>query len=183
MEMQSGTWRARRSAAFLGVAVLLTASSVAWAADYRVGQQVQVQWHGQWFKATVIEIGSGSMQGKYKIRYEGYDSSWDEYVAPARIANLPPASAGGPAGHYVCMSYDLGAQQLRTQAEFRLNPDGTYQDLWNKKSGKWSLKAGAVFQFTGVLNNKAQATFLNRRNGMIVFDWGKNVKLDCYRQP
>ncbi|MFC5599202.1 Tudor-knot domain-containing protein [Deinococcus cellulosilyticus] len=157
-------------------------TSVAWAASvYQVGQKVQVEWHGQWFDATIVALGTGTHQGKYKIHYEGYDQSWDEYVLPDRITVKEAVDYSNPAGRYVCMAYEASSQQLQTRMEFTLHANGTYQELWEKKTGKWSLK-GETFQFTGVLNNKARATYVKQRKGMVVFDWGKGAKLDCYKQ-
>lgn len=48
---------------------------------YKVGDSVQVLWKGKWWPASVISIGSG----RWKIHYDGYDDSWDEWVDPGRI--------------------------------------------------------------------------------------------------
>lgn len=47
----------------------------------KTGDKIQVEWHGAWYPATVLEIGSN----KWKIHYEGYDNSWDEWVEPNRV--------------------------------------------------------------------------------------------------
>ena len=168
-----------RTALMLSLPVL---SGLAWAASgYQVGQEVRVSWHGQWFDATIIALGTGNQQGTYKIHYKGYDQSWDEYVTPDRIEAREAVDYSHPAGHYVCMAFEASTQQLQTRMEFTLQPNGTYQELWEKKTGKWSLK-NEVFQFTGVLNNKARASHVKQRKGMIVFDWGNGVRLDCYKQ-
>ncbi len=45
------------------------------------GTLVEVKWQDKWYKAEILEI-----QGKlFKIHYEGYDISWDEWVDPSRI--------------------------------------------------------------------------------------------------
>lgn len=165
--------------------------------SYKTGQKIKVKWHGQWFDASILEVGSGTQAGKYKIRYDGYNSSWDEYVGPDRMwvdkpqasstqgtsaKGAAPASATSPVGHYVCQSYNWQTKVLDTQDEFVLNQDGTYQNLWHKQSGRWS-QTGQQLQFTGVLNNKARAEFHpGKHKGMIIFSWGGEVKLDCYRQ-
>jgi hypothetical protein len=46
------------------------------------GDPVDVEWRGTWYPASVIEV---KPQGRYKIHYDGYDSSWDEIVGPDRI--------------------------------------------------------------------------------------------------
>ena len=45
------------------------------------GTLVETEWHGKWYKAKILDI-----QGKlFKIHYEGYDDSWDEWVDASRI--------------------------------------------------------------------------------------------------
>ncbi|MFH1829846.1 MAG: Tudor-knot domain-containing protein [Pseudomonadota bacterium] len=44
---------------------------------------VMVEWKGSWWPAKVIAIGKG--KAPYKIHYDGYSSSWDEWVGDARI--------------------------------------------------------------------------------------------------
>lgn len=51
-------------------------------ASFAVDDNVDVEWKGTWYPASVMELRP---QGKYKIHYQGYDSSWDETVGPARI--------------------------------------------------------------------------------------------------
>ncbi len=48
---------------------------------YKVGDKLQVKWKGNWYPANVLEVKGG----KYKIRYDGYDSSWDEWIDLDRI--------------------------------------------------------------------------------------------------
>jgi hypothetical protein len=44
-------------------------------------QIVRVEWKGVWYPAVVLETKGG----KYRIHYEGFDSSWDEWVGKERI--------------------------------------------------------------------------------------------------
>lgn len=46
------------------------------------GDAVDIEWHGTWYPGSVLEV---KQQGRYKIHYDGYDSSWDEIVGPDRI--------------------------------------------------------------------------------------------------
>jgi CHAT domain-containing protein/Tfp pilus assembly protein PilF len=48
---------------------------------WKPGDHVEVEWKGDWYQAQVIEINAQ----QYKIHYDGYASSWDEWVDPARI--------------------------------------------------------------------------------------------------
>ncbi len=49
----------------------------------RPGQQTQVLWQGSWYSATMLRAQNGLCY----ITYNGYDSSWDEWVEPVRIAD------------------------------------------------------------------------------------------------
>ncbi len=46
-----------------------------------VGEQLQVEWNGAWFDARIIDVDGE----RYKITYDGYDSSWDEWVTTSRM--------------------------------------------------------------------------------------------------
>ncbi|MDP6906906.1 MAG: Tudor-knot domain-containing protein [Candidatus Thalassarchaeaceae archaeon] len=48
---------------------------------YSTGEQVKVEWKGQWWDALIREV----MGDKYLIHYVGFDSSWDEWVGAERI--------------------------------------------------------------------------------------------------
>ena len=48
---------------------------------YGVGDAVEVRWKGKWYPASILKIGDH----RYRIHYEGYDNSWDEWVGPDRI--------------------------------------------------------------------------------------------------
>nr|HPM41927.1 Tudor-knot domain-containing protein [bacterium] len=52
-------------------------------AKFAVGDDVKVLWKGSWYDASVTEVNA--KKGKYKITYEGYDKSWDEWVGNDRI--------------------------------------------------------------------------------------------------
>ncbi|MFN2511242.1 MAG: tetratricopeptide repeat protein [Pyrinomonadaceae bacterium] len=48
---------------------------------WKAGDRVEVQWQGDWYQAAVIEVKGN----QYKIHYDGYASSWDEWVDNSRI--------------------------------------------------------------------------------------------------
>ena len=58
------------------------------AQDYKVGTKVEILWSGSWYKGSVIEV----KESKYKITYEGWSSSWDEWVGKDRL-RLPGTKA------------------------------------------------------------------------------------------
>jgi hypothetical protein len=49
--------------------------------DLSVGDPVDVNWKGSWYPAHVISTG----KNRWKIHYDGYDNSWDEWVTASRI--------------------------------------------------------------------------------------------------
>jgi hypothetical protein len=49
---------------------------------WSAGDTVEVEWHGVWYAASVLEVES---EGRYRIHYEGYGREWDEVVDEARI--------------------------------------------------------------------------------------------------
>jgi hypothetical protein len=53
--------------------------------SFKVGDPVMVEWKGSWWPAKVIGIRKGNTP--YKIHYDGYSSSWDEWIGSARIKN------------------------------------------------------------------------------------------------
>jgi hypothetical protein len=94
-------------AAFAGLLAVSVPPSGALAQDKpvcRVGNLVEVEWNGQWYEAEVLETARAD--GTCPITYIGYDSGWDEAVAPERIREAagsgaaaadPPAAPEPPA--------------------------------------------------------------------------------------
>jgi len=50
-------------------------------ASARVGQRIEVEWHGSWWAAEVIQ----TKHGFYKIHYSGWGAEWDEWVELPRM--------------------------------------------------------------------------------------------------
>lgn len=48
---------------------------------YMPGDTVSVRWKGTWYPASVLE----ARHGRYRIHYDGYNASWDEWVGPSRV--------------------------------------------------------------------------------------------------
>ena len=61
----------------MGIIISLTCMAMA----YKVNDKIEVQWNGKWYKATILQVEDG----KYLIHYEGYASSWDEWIGDDRI--------------------------------------------------------------------------------------------------
>lgn len=52
------------------------------AGAFKVGDPVDVEWKGDWWKAEVKRVRSGPA---YYIHYAGWGNEWDEWVGPRRI--------------------------------------------------------------------------------------------------
>lgn len=63
----------------LALSFSLPAPDLTWA--FNAGDQVEVLWSGVWYPASVVKAEAA----RYRINYDGYDSSWDEWVGPDRI--------------------------------------------------------------------------------------------------
>lgn len=55
---------------------------VLYSAAYQVGESVYILWRGKWYPGKILAFDGGV----YYITYDGYDSSWDEWVEPARLS-------------------------------------------------------------------------------------------------
>lgn len=78
----------RLSAKCLALCVLITTQ--AWAAsDWKTGDKLEIKWGSSWYKGEVIEVDGE----RYKVRYDGYGSRWDEWTGADRLrARAEPAS-------------------------------------------------------------------------------------------
>ena len=60
-------------------------------ANYAVGDKVDVKWNSSWWKGEVLSVEDG----KYRVHYTGWSSSWDESVAADRLRPLSSESKVG----------------------------------------------------------------------------------------
>ncbi|MCF4967731.1 agenet domain-containing protein [Nostoc sp. CMAA1605] len=49
---------------------------------FKAGDSARILWRGKWYDGKILEVRSN----RYKVTYTGYDSSWDEWVEPARVS-------------------------------------------------------------------------------------------------
>lgn len=71
----------RREAPPVVQAPAVQAPAAAVAGTYAAGDAVQIEWHGSWFPGRILEVAGG----RYKITYDGYSASWDEWVESPRL--------------------------------------------------------------------------------------------------
>ncbi|MDQ2920083.1 MAG: tetratricopeptide repeat protein, partial [Acidobacteriota bacterium] len=61
---------------------------------WKVGDRIEVEWQSGWYQAEVIQVKGN----QYKIHYDGYASSWDEWIDKTRIrtAGVRKTNANNP---------------------------------------------------------------------------------------
>ncbi len=50
--------------------------------SYKAGEAVEVYWNSSWWPGTIKTVLG---EGRYRIGYDGWGSSWDEDVTPRRL--------------------------------------------------------------------------------------------------
>jgi hypothetical protein len=58
-----------------------TTAPLAGTTAYSMGEAVNILWNGSWYPGKIIGVDGG----KYKVHYDGYNASWDEWVTSARL--------------------------------------------------------------------------------------------------
>lgn len=129
------------------------------------GQAVEVLNVGVWFPAMVLE-GPDALD-TCLVSYDGFDSSWDEWVSVARLRLAPTANAGTatpaagnesatavsgpvPPGKYGCYTFDAG-QTNYTFTDVEILDDSRY--AVGKERGTYVLTQDGTLSFTGTLSN------------------------------
>ncbi|MEJ6980122.1 hypothetical protein WG906_06655 [Pedobacter sp. P351] len=91
------------------ISLLLMLDCYSQSADYQVGQRVEAYNVG-WYKATIIEIGTGTYAGYFKVDYDDYASH--QYLSASNIRVIKAAkelnyTAGPRNGRYTILSYGI----------------------------------------------------------------------------
>lgn len=63
------------------------------ALTFNVGDKIDINWKGGWWKGDVLEV----QDGKYRVHYTGWASSWDETATPDRVRAQTADSKSGSA--------------------------------------------------------------------------------------
>lgn len=58
----------------------------------RLGDRIEAEWRGKWYRAQIIE----SRPDEFRVHYVNFDHSWDEWIDASRIRKYAPAQF--PAG-------------------------------------------------------------------------------------
>ncbi len=97
--------------------------------SYKIGQKVEA-WNVGWYKATILEVGSGDKAGYIKVHYDDYSSASDQYLKESSVRilkNAAPDNYGpGPRnGRYTIRSYGGNGSNPIILGYFDLN-NGKY---------------------------------------------------------
>ena len=161
---------------------------------YTKGTKVQIKWGTTWYKGSIIDVKGE----EYKVTYEGYASSWDEWVKADRL-KLPgtaaakpvvinpgqkPAIAKGtpenvPMGEYAV--YQMNGGSFAYQYRFTLQSGGKYHE-YDDDWGTYTYDAATkvlVFK-TGPMEGYVGLYYTIRRNNdqhepAIAIDFDGNV--------
>ncbi len=94
----------------------------------------EVEWAGKWYPAQVI----AEEKGQWKIKYDGYSDTWNEWVGKERIRFPAKAKAKAFAGKAEVLwnSKWYAAKVLEEKdGKFHIKYDG-YDDSWNEWVGQ-----------------------------------------------
>src|SRR2546429_48827 len=131
-------------------AFLLSAADAPYAC--KVGDKVE-GWNTSWYKATIVEIGSGNYAGYCRLKWDEYSTDTWISAKNIRARQDAPAASGGaasanpPTAKYTCGVF-LSGRFTFTQS-VTLKPDGTYQTSTGS-SGRYQFDAATKnINFTG----------------------------------
>ena len=77
---------------YSGFFIALLLSTIGFAQDFQAKETIEILWGGTWYKGSVVEVKGD----QYKVHYDGWGSSWDEWVKKERLrkpAITPTAAA------------------------------------------------------------------------------------------
>jgi hypothetical protein len=129
-------------------AVRPTESTKSW----KVGDKIE-GWNVAWYAGTIKEIGSGTYQGHYLVKWDKYDSDQWVEAKSIRAPRDPDAEAKKAAklslamGKYQCAVFLSG--KYSPTSTFTLKADGTYESSVGK-GGKYEHDVkGKRVKFSG----------------------------------
>ncbi len=71
------------------LALTLLIATQAWAAPaWKAGDKLEIKWGSSWYKGEVVEVDGE----RYKVRYDGFSSKWDEWTGADRLRPRATAS-------------------------------------------------------------------------------------------
>ncbi|MBN2495571.1 MAG: RNA-binding protein [Deltaproteobacteria bacterium] len=111
---------------FMVISLILGLSSTAMA-DWVKGDPLEVKWKGKWYPAKIIAIKGA----EYKIHYDGFADSWDEFVKAGRMRPV----GGWKVGAELEVKWKgkwYPAKIIATRgAKYKIHYDG-FEDSWDE---------------------------------------------------
>jgi RNA binding activity-knot of a chromodomain len=107
---------------------------------YNPGDRVSVLWQGKYYLATIRKVSNDDL---FLIHYDGYDSSWDEWVEPNRIRPFKGQASIAPDGTgkvYTPVQTPTLAQRLRVGGDVEVLWQGTWYPATIMKVGARNLQ-------------------------------------------
>lgn len=149
---------------------------------WKAGDKVEA-WNVAWYKATILEVGSGEHAGQFKVHYDDFSSASDQWVSDKNIRSADASAkaekanqigaAGKPRlGKYLIYSYGAANNPLFL-GHFELMSGGRYRASRSSKgsyygSGKYSYiaKTKSIKWLTGpYVKDKWSGNFSVTREG------------------
>jgi hypothetical protein len=152
---------------------------------YAAGAPVEALSNGRWHAAVVL----ASDGGRYRVHYEAYASSADEWLDAASVRQTPERArhrtgSGGavPVGTYECYNYSAGSG-LRYQTELKITGPSTYADVEGTR-GTFAKDAAGIVRFRGGAFGGSQGEFqYNAGRAMLYMHVpsspGRRAGMDC----
>ncbi|MCB9224472.1 MAG: agenet domain-containing protein [Crocinitomicaceae bacterium] len=152
--------------------ILVLASSIGAAqSSFKLNDKVEVLYQGKWYPAQVIEINDG----KYKVHYDGYESSWDEFVGNDRIRAVEKEETVYNGQNY--------AYAIDDAIEGNWQGKGTWYKgkIAEKKEGKYRIqyKDGASEWTTEEFIRKEK---VEQQINVVTEDKNKEAKVPIYKE-
>ena len=147
--------------AILALAVFLSFGGTAFAHD--VGDPVEIEYGGAWYPGQVKEIRAD----QYFVGYDGYDSSWDEWVGSARL-RAPGAAAGEIAAPEEPAAEEPAGEEPAEEAAVESAEVAGFQEITIRKSGSiWATVApDGTIRVNGSISGQVEESGNVRVSGM-----------------
>ena len=147
--------------AILALAVLLSFGGTAFA--YDVGDKVEIDYGGTWYPGQVKEINGA----QYFVGYDGYDSSWDEWVGSERL-RAPEADAEEVAATEETAAEETAVEEPAEETPVESAEAADFLEITIRKSGSiWATVApDGTIRVNGSISGQVEESGNVRVSGM-----------------
>ena len=157
--MKSGSQFA--ALAILVLAVLVSFGGTVFA--YDVGDKIEIDYGGTWYPGQVKEINAA----QYFVSYDGYDSSWDEWVESERL-RAPGAVAEEAAATEEVAAEETAVEEPAEEAPAASAEEAGFQEITIRKNGSiWATVApDGTIRVNGSISGQVEESGNVRVSGM-----------------